>query len=355
MSKLVAAMIVKNEGHILRRCFDSIKPYVDHIIVNDNGSTDDTQKILDEYNCIQVPSNWVDFATNRNLVLNVARQWGDYILCGIDADEVLCMNGLQFPSFWADAYNIMLHLPPLIYPRVAIVKSTTPWYWRGVVQEGLYCDGGPTTVVGIEGIHIQSYRDGARSKDPKTQENDLDVLVRAAEKSGYKDPRLVFYTAQQYKDMRQYDKAIHWYNIRINLEGYKEEVWMSHYMLARIKEWQGGDPVRDYLEVYEMDPRRAEPLYYAAEWCRQRGKYHMATMMACIAGSIKATKEALFIDADVYDWAVYDVIASAAWYTPMRELGEEAAKLLLKEQRFPEQHRGRIEANLKFYTGAKNG
>lgn len=349
---LVAAMIVKNEAHILRRCFDSIKPHVDHIIVNDNGSIDDTPKILEEYGCIQVPSNWVDFATNRNLVLNVARQWGDYVLCGIDADEVLMRDGRQWTELTADAYNVQLHLASLTYPRTAIVKSSTPWYWKGVVQEGLYCDT-PVVIADLPDMHIISHRDGARSRDPETQAKDLDLLLRAAEKSEFADPRYVFYTAQQYKDMGALGKAATWYEMRTKLGGYDAEVWFSHYMIARITEWLGRDPVALYLDAYERDPRRAEPLYYAAEWCRQRGKFSLATMFASNAAILTVPMGGLFVESDIYEWRALDVVAAAAFYTPVKELGEEAAKVLLKQNAFPERHRARIEANLKFYTGAK--
>ena len=55
MPTISVAMIVKNESHHLASCLDTVKDWVDEIVILDSGSTDDTQrrtircKILPEY------------------------------------------------------------------------------------------------------------------------------------------------------------------------------------------------------------------------------------------------------------------------------------------------------------------
>lgn len=85
-------MIVKNEAPVIARCLASVKPWVDHWVIVDTGSSDGTQDLVRQ--CMEgVPGSlherpWVDFAHNRNEALELARPHGDYLLF-IDADEQL--------------------------------------------------------------------------------------------------------------------------------------------------------------------------------------------------------------------------------------------------------------------------
>lgn len=350
--KLVAAMIVKNEAAVLHRCFNSLVPHVKRIIINDNGSTDETPSIISQLDmAVEVPGDWIDFATNRNVVLSVARQWGDYVLCGIDADEELVVPpDFAWPDSGADAYSVDIDLQGTVYPRVAIVSSAFPWEWRYPVHEGLY-PVSPTLVPRIEhipGVFIRSHRDGARSRDPETAGKDLVALLHAVGEDP-DNPRLTFYIAQMYRDLRNYDAAAHWYLKRTLLGGYDQEVWYSHYMLARISDWMNSNPVRAYLDVWERNPARAEPLYRAADWCRRQDEVNQALMFALAAHAIKAPpKGALFVEQDVYDWRVLDLIATVAYYTP--HVREGALVLHELIQRAPQSELPRITKNAGFYA-----
>lgn len=350
--KIVAAMIVRNEGHVLRRCLDSLRPYVDHVIVNDNGSTDDTQAVLESYGefVVQVPGGWMDFSANRNLVLAVARKWGDYVLCGIDADEELVVpDQSQFPPLEADAYNIEVQLDTLRYPRVAIVKSEAPYTWKGVIQEGLYPpEGTQLEVANLSGLHILSRRDGARAKDPETQAKDLALLQKAFLDSP-DNPRTTFYLAQQLRDMRKYEPAAMYYDIRISQGGWWPEVWAARYARAQLEGWMDRDPIPLFMSCVEHDPNRAEAFYRAADWLRIKERLNASLMFAINGSMLKRPTQGLFIEEDIYAWRCLDLIASVSWYTPHRNLGKEAARRLLDEKAFPESDRARIEANAKVY------
>lgn len=82
-------MIAKNEEKHIRRCLESIKDFADEIIIVDTGSTDNTIKIIKEFeaNIILLQREWKDnFSYSRNLGLDVAS--GAYIMW-IDCDEEL--------------------------------------------------------------------------------------------------------------------------------------------------------------------------------------------------------------------------------------------------------------------------
>jgi len=63
-------MIVKNEARVIRRCLDTVRPFIDRWVIVDTGSTDGTQALIREV--LQgVPGElherrWKDFAHNRN-------------------------------------------------------------------------------------------------------------------------------------------------------------------------------------------------------------------------------------------------------------------------------------------------
>ena len=87
-------MIVKNETHVIKRCFESLKNHIDYWVISDTGSTDGTQDYVREYfNEAGIPGDlienqWEDFAHNRNLALDAAIGKSDYILF-MDADDYI--------------------------------------------------------------------------------------------------------------------------------------------------------------------------------------------------------------------------------------------------------------------------
>jgi glycosyltransferase involved in cell wall biosynthesis len=85
--RISLCMIVKNEEECLKRCLDSVKDFVDEIIVVDTGSTDRTVEIAESYGARLYHHPWEnDFSKHRNQSISYAT--GDWIL-QLDADEEL--------------------------------------------------------------------------------------------------------------------------------------------------------------------------------------------------------------------------------------------------------------------------
>ena len=86
-STLSLCMIVKNEAAMLPRCLDSVKDFVDEMIVVDTGSTDQTIAIAKQYHAKVYHHSWEnDFSKHRNQSISYAT--GDWILI-LDADEMI--------------------------------------------------------------------------------------------------------------------------------------------------------------------------------------------------------------------------------------------------------------------------
>ena len=85
MPTLSVAMIVKNEAHYLAQCLDTVKDWVDEIVILDSGSTDATQQIAEQYGAkFYQNTDWPGFGKQRQLAQQHVTS--DYVLW-LDADE----------------------------------------------------------------------------------------------------------------------------------------------------------------------------------------------------------------------------------------------------------------------------
>lgn len=85
---LAAALIVRDEAARLPGCLAALRalgPLIDHVVVHDTGSTDETVRIAREAGAVVVEGAWAgDFALARNVALEHAR--ATWVLA-VDADE----------------------------------------------------------------------------------------------------------------------------------------------------------------------------------------------------------------------------------------------------------------------------
>ncbi|MDH2925841.1 glycosyltransferase family 2 protein [Lonepinella koalarum] len=85
MPTITVAMIVKNESQDLAECLDTVKDWVNEIVILDSGSTDNTAQIAQSYGAkFYQHTDWQGFGKQRQL----AQQYvtSDYVLW-LDADE----------------------------------------------------------------------------------------------------------------------------------------------------------------------------------------------------------------------------------------------------------------------------
>ncbi len=82
---LAVALIVKNEEKHLKACLDTVKDWVDEIVILDSGSIDATKTIALEYtDKFYVNQDWQGFGTQRRLAQQHIES--DFVLW-LDADE----------------------------------------------------------------------------------------------------------------------------------------------------------------------------------------------------------------------------------------------------------------------------
>lgn len=354
MKKICLSMIVKNEAPVIERCLTSVKPWIDHWVIIDTGSSDGTQDII--RHCMAGISGtlhervWRDFAHNRNEALTLARPHGDYLFF-IDADETLQMEaGFAWQQLEADGYQFRCQLDEWQYLRNALVAAHQPWRWEGVLHEYLTQES-PHSWQILPGATIVVSRDGARARDTNTYLRDIEVLEKAA-RNEPDNPRYRFYLAQSYRDAGRLEDSIRVYRERCGMEGWDEERWFALFQIASLTELSGANSneVREaYLAAYQARPHRAEPLSRLAAYHRLRGEFALAHLFARQAAAIARPTDTLFVDESVYAWRALDELVVSAYYVGAIEQGRIALQQLLREQKFPQEHRQRIEGNRQYF------
>lgn len=107
--KLSVVIICKNEADIIGKTLQSLDGLTDDVIVYDNGSTDDTATIVQQYNVHLHKGSWEGFGKTKNKATAIAKY--DWIL-GLDADEAISSELKDELLRWhPESENIVYKLP----------------------------------------------------------------------------------------------------------------------------------------------------------------------------------------------------------------------------------------------------
>jgi glycosyltransferase involved in cell wall biosynthesis len=346
-------MIVKNEASVIERCLRSVRPYIHAWAIADTGSTDGTQDIVRKFladlpgELIERP--WVDFATNRNEALDVARRHGDYALI-IDADDTLEADAdFVYPALEAPGYVLKILYGQVVYWRDAFPRLDQDWKWEGVLHETLQCSN-LGRVRKLDGLRIRCTADGARSKVGKDEKfaRDAEVLRAALEKEP-NNARYAFYLAQSLRDCGRLSEAIDAYRHRVEMGGWAEEVYFSKFMIARLKERSGAayaDVVHAYLEAYDFRPQRAETPGELARYFRIHKRFTLARDFARIACATPLPRDNLQITISAYGWRPRNELAASLYQLGDLTECANVCRQMLDDRELPATERDRVQRNL---------
>jgi glycosyltransferase involved in cell wall biosynthesis len=346
-------MIVRNEAHIVHETLDAAAPYISYWVIVDTGSEDGTQDaIRDRMALLGIPGElherpWLNFGHNRTEALELARGRGEYIWV-IDADDTVS-GTMDLGRLGADVYALRYtDTNGDSYWMPQIFRDSVPVRYVGIVHEHAVWDESFSLERLPGAYHINSRRLGGRNLDGHKHERDRDLLLAEVERNPA-DSRSVFYLAQSYWCLDDFENALRWYRRRGELGGWAEEVYFS---LLRVAESMRnlGHPWPDvqdaYLRAWEYRPIRAEPLYCLASYCRVDGRHQLGYEYARLATEIPfPDSEALFVRQSVYHWRAQDDQAvCASWTGRLREAFGLWRTLIAKPE-VPEGDRDRMATN----------
>jgi tetratricopeptide (TPR) repeat protein len=350
-------MIVKNESKIITRLFDSLSCIIDCYCICDTGSTDDTIKIISEYfKNRNIPGKVVsepfkNFCYNRNFALKSCLGMSDYVLL-LDADMILEVKNFNKNILnSADSFYILQGNDSFYYQNMRIVKNNGLYSYAGVTHE--YINTPQNNVIGgfeKSNLFIRDIGDGGAKHDKF--ERDIRLLLDGI-KEEPNNERYHFYLANSYHDSGRFGEAINVYKKRIQLGGWIEEIWYSHYRIGLCFKNMNkmDDAIKYWMEGYEIYPERLEGLYEVLQHYRLTSKHKLGDMIYQLARKIldlnKNRDQYLFLHNDVYNSRIYYEYTIIACYNGVKDINYEIMKVLNNSTDGNETNN--LLSNMKFY------
>jgi glycosyltransferase involved in cell wall biosynthesis len=343
--KICLAMIVRNEAAIIERVLASAKPLISSWRIIDTGSTDGTPELI-ERELAGIPgelqrSEWTDFGTNRSELVEWAGGTDDWLLL-LDADMTVEVDddfAAQLAAFESDAALVEV-VGGVRYRMSFLVRSGVPWRYLGRTHEYLSSQAKHTSAW-FNGLRVTHHGDG--SSHAEKLERDMRLLGLDLEETP-NDPRSIFYLAQTHKDLGNDERSRDLYLQRVELAGWDEEVFWSHYQAGILEERLGLASSTDTLAAaWNRRPTRAEPLYHLARIYRLRRQHHLSWVWSNVAAAIPKPEDTLFVEDWVYLWGAPFERADAAWRIGHSELAHSVATELLRRDDLPADHREHLE------------
>ena len=359
-------MIVKDEEEVITRCLNSVCSIIDYWIIVDTGSEDNTKEIIKDFmKDKNIPGElydrkWVDFSHNRNESLELANGKCNYMLI-MDADDSLEISDYsKFNNLSFHSYNISLLLDGLEYKRLQILKSGHEWKYEGVLHEYIKIPDIENYKEGIiEGSHIianASYPEG----HPKYLE-DGELLMRSIDDPEISEDlkrRYTFYCGLSFMWGGDFNKAIEIFKKRSEIGGWPEEIYVSLWYLAKLKEKIGDNEdsiINSYLKAWESRPGRHEAAYDLLKFIYQKKRWNLGFIIARSCISSNGLNDSLFVDKNIRDWGIYNIYSQYAYNCGFITEAIGATERLINSSSFniiPSDEQKKIINNLEVYESS---
>ena len=371
---LAFATMCKNEEHIIGTVLNAVAPYIDYLVVADNGSTDRTLEIVQEFmDRTGIPGEihrdeWFGFDKNKNLMMEYVFDKTDYVL-HLDADDILTGDfSFEAEDAGQDTYFMTMKRGNSTWKATVIYNNRLRWKFCGTAHTIIKCLDKPNYSTGDlwDRGYVIADGVGSRAFDPKKYFYDAERLEKQFFDTLYEDPdglnhRSVFYCAQSYMDYGMIEEGLKWNSLYLKLKDtWIEERFEAQMRVARCLSYLNY-PVEQV--VAEMDkaiaifPDRAEPYSFIGEYLNTKGLHdraydYLSKGKQCSLLNAKE-KYILFIQDHQYEIGFNDELAVACYWTGRYEEGLALVKEIVNLPEFTN-HRSRLLDNIKHFETALN-
>ena len=278
---LSLCMIVKDEEKTLARCLNSVKSFIDEIIIVDTGSKDKTKEIAKSFNAQIYDFKWIsDFSAARNFSFSKATS--DYILW-LDGDDFIddeniskienLLKSLDTKYDYVSGQYILSRNEEggvnSVLRRNRIVKRTRNFKWIGKVHEYLEVYGqGFNGDFAIEHGKVKAHTD-----------RNFRIFKKMENEGVEFSPRDMYYYANELMDNGQYAKAIDEYKRFIaTKQGWIEDVKGAYFRIINCyKILNKTENILDIVfEAFKIDVPMAEIVCSLAEYFFEKNNFNQA-------------------------------------------------------------------------------
>lgn len=307
-ASLSLCMIVKDEGKTLERCLNSVKSFINEIIIVDTGSKDNTVEIAKKFNAKIYKFKWIDdFSAARNFAFSKATS--DYIMW-LDGDdfineddikkiESLLSNMDSSYDYISAEYILARNSEGKVSTslrRNRIVKRQSAFLWVGNVHEYLAVYG-----KGLEGNFSIEHGKVKEYTDRNLQ------IFKTMEKNNKKfTPRDIYYYANELFDNGYYKESINQYNKFIDTkEGWIEDIKGAYLKIIRaLNLINDKDKIVDVaFESLKIDTPTAEIACSLGEYYFEKENYNQAAFWYRVAlDSRPSSLNMSLTNSDYYTW-----------------------------------------------------
>jgi glycosyltransferase involved in cell wall biosynthesis len=274
---LQLVMIVKNAGDEFAAILERNIPYIDGWTILDTGSTDDTvatiQRVLGSRvrgNLYQEP--FVDFSTSRNRALELAGEHCKFTLMLDDTYYVSgdlrgFLNEIRSDQF-ADSYSLFIRSADVEYASNRLLKSDRQLRYRYKIHEVVQKEDNVVIIVPSERAVLHDATSAYMAERTRLRKPQDIRLLRESIQEDPDNPRHVYYLAQTYMGMEEYESAYRYFVARAYHpeEGFLQEKIDAVFEAARVAQFKLERPWSEVKPLYELahalDPTRPDSVYF---------------------------------------------------------------------------------------------
>ncbi len=343
---LVAVLMVKNEEPVMEL---TLQPLVDagitDFLIYDTGSTDQTVQVTQDFfiknnitNFVIEQGDWVDFSTCRNRALELTEKYFPQaiFMLMVDAEWILSKSD-ELLKFCKEhehdldkIYAIKVVVDNHVIEYVRLIRCGQNVRFEGRVHEYINHNGYQTLPNSVSFEWRRS--DYGKEKSKARWLLDLDILLQDLQDEP-ENPRTVFYLAQTYFCLHDWENAAKWYEKRATMKGWDEETYVAIFTLAQayqnLKNYD--QMIFNYLKAFSCRPIRAEPLIELAKYYFNIESYNLCYLFARYACTVPIPKyDAALLNMYAYTFVRYNILSAVAYYQHDFELGYQATLKALK-------------------------